>query len=644
MNRNQVQKKAQNDMPDQPGSRWFATLAGRLPFDLPGYDGRFVGGNGQSRTLYLGSEADHVLPACAVRADCSLIFDGALFNHGELRDELGEFPTPAGNDAELVLAGYARWGEDFLSRLRGRFAVIIWDSKRETLLGVRDPLGSHPLFYADGRDELLFSPSIEILLRQSAVSSALNRPALVDHLLDRYPKLEETCYEAVKRVPPGHVLRIRHGDRKVFRYWDPAPNGEVKWLTADDIEQFDHLLDRAVSRCLQFGPAGVFLSGGLDSVSVAAVTAAQCSAEGLRKPWALSLIFPDPLSNEEVVQRGVAAQLELPQVVKPFFEATGPQGLLGPALALSNSLSAPLMNTWLPAYYELALEGKRRGCQTILTGGGGDEWLTVSPFLAADLLRDFDLAGVYRLWHNYRRSFRRSSLTLAWSLLWRFGAKPLLLPRVHKFVEETAPWALRLRHRLSFQPAPWISPDWLAPDPALRLEFEHRREEEHANQGQTSESFYIRDIRPALEHAVVSWEQEEVFEVYQRLGMRMLQPYWDADLIDMLYRTPPFLLMQDGRSKGLVRGSVARRFPSLGFERQRKVEATSFYSSLIYRDASVFWQQFGGARTLAELGIIDKQILSPMIERLLAGRQEGANAHRVWSVLNLESWTRSHVS
>jgi hypothetical protein len=102
--------------------------------------------------------------------------------------------------------------------------------------------------------------------------------------------------------------------------------------------------------------------------------------------------------------------------------------------------------------------------------------------------------------------------------------------------------------------------------------------------------------------------------------------------------------MQDGRSKGLVRGSVARRFPALGFDRQRKVEATSFYASLIYKDAARLWKQFGGARTLGELGIIDEQVLNPLIERLLTGRQEGANAHRVWSILNLESWARAHVS
>src|SRR4030095_13739149 len=113
--------------------------------------------------------------------------------------------------------------------------------------------------------------------------------------------------------------------------------------------------------------------------------------------------FPDPLSNEEVVQRGVAAQLGLPQVVKPFFEATGTEGLLGPALTLSSSLSCPLMNTWLPAYYQLALEGKKRGCQAILTGGGGDEWLGLSPLLAADLLRGFYFPRLFKFLRRIAR-------------------------------------------------------------------------------------------------------------------------------------------------------------------------------------------------------------------------------------------------
>src|SRR5437899_4262224 len=201
-----------------------------------------------------------------------------------------------------------------------------------------------------------------------------------------------------------------------------------------------------------------------------------------------------------------------------------------------------------------------------------------------------------------RRSLKRSSLQILWRLLWDFGAAPHVVPPVHRLVKGSVPWALKLRHRLS-RPL-WVPPKWLAPDGALRREMDQRREEEEANKQQASSSFYINMMRTALEHPVVSWELEEMFEVYRRAGVRVLQPFWDADLVDMLYRTPPLQLIHDGRNKGLVRASLARRFPNLGFERQRKMEATSFYSSLIYQDAAKIWRQLAGTQTLGELGII----------------------------------------
>lgn len=648
MNSNQVLAEARPTTFRQPDPRWLASLQSSAPAEHAGYGRWQAVGDARSRSLYLNGETGCVLPISAQGPGVAVVLDGNLYNRLALLDELDD-DRHAGqlahlDDAQVILAGYQRWGEALLQRLRGAFALLIWDSANEVLLCLRDPLGSYPMFYADDRQGVLVSTSIKMLIGQPQISAALNRASLVDHLLDRYPRLDETSYEAIRRVPPGHVLRVTRDGRNSYRYWDPAPDGEVKWRAPEEVERFDELLDQAVNRCLSVGPAGIFLSGGLDSVSVAAVAVERCRADGLPTPWALSLDFPDPLANEELVQRGVAAQLGLPHVVKPFFDATGVEGLLGPALALSSTLSAPLMNTWLPAYYQLALEGRRRGCRGILTGGGGDEWLTVSPYLAADLIRSGDVAGLYRLWQTMRHSFKRSSFALGRSLLWTFGAQPLLLPPVHRFFKQFAPWALKLRHRVSPWPAPWVPPAWLAPDGELSKEFDRRRAEEHIDRKQPSESIYLREIRPALDHAVISWEAEELFEVYQKAGVRMLHPYWDPDIVDMLYRTPPFQLLKDGFNKSLVRETVARRFPQLGFERQRKVEATTFYASQIYKSASEIWRQSEGARTLADLGIIDKRKLTPVIERLLKGHQEGRKAHRVWTVLNLEAWARAHVS
>jgi asparagine synthetase B (glutamine-hydrolysing) len=482
---------------------------------------------------------------------------------------------------------------------------------------------------------LLVSPSIDVLIRQPQVSAELNRAALADFFLDRFPKLEETFFGAVKRVPPGHVLRVERDSTRTARYWDPSPNGKVQWLTPEEVERFDELLDQAVSRCLGFGKAGIFLSGGLDSVSVAAVVAQSIKAENHPQPWALSLIFPEP-DTEETIQRGVAMQLGLSQVLKPFFEAIGGNELLSPALELSRALPAPLLNTWWPAYYGLAREGEERGCRVILTGNGGDEWLTLTPKLAADLWRSFDVASVYRLWRALQRSYRRPSLALLRGVLWTFGAGPVLVPLAHRLVKRIAPWALDARRRIFAPP-----PKWLAPDPDLRRELEFRWNERRTPERQPSGSFYIDELKTGLDHSLVSWEMEELFNFGERMGMRILHPFWDADLVDLLYRTPPFQLLQDGRTKGLVRASLARRFPDLGFKQQRKLEATNFYSSLVYQEGRECLQRLGGARTLARLGILDEKAVGCLFERLLARRKLG-DAHRAWSFLNLESWARAH--
>ena len=111
---------------------------------------------------------------------------GSLFNQEDLRDELGDFlPCRLLMKQNLFSEAYLHWGEDLLRRLRGSFALIIWDGAREVFaFSLRDPQGSHPLFYAQSRNDLLLSPSIEELLRQPHVSSTLNRAALVDHFLD----------------------------------------------------------------------------------------------------------------------------------------------------------------------------------------------------------------------------------------------------------------------------------------------------------------------------------------------------------------------------------------------------------------------------------------------------------------------------
>jgi asparagine synthase (glutamine-hydrolysing) len=459
--------------------------------------------------------------------------------------------------------------------------------------------------------------------------------------------MEDTYYASVKRVPPGHALRVDRTARKVIRHWDPGPPEEpIRWISEDDVEQFEGLLDQAVERCLAWGPTAMYLSGGLDSATVVAVAADRAAQDGLPPPLALSLIFPDPDCNEEVIQRGVAQVLGLPQVLAPFDEAVGPAGLIPAALEISRTWPFPLFNVWFPAYRHLALEAKRQGRRSILTGSGGDEWLTISPFLAADLVRGADVRGFYALWQNLRRSYPVGGARLAHHLLWRYGVRPLLLERFG---------ALSLREGLAgLLPLAWGSggaawpargpsmPAWLAPDAALREDVRSQVLAHLAAQRRV-QGFYLRDGRRLLDQPVLAEFKEDTFEAGRRSGILQLHPFWDADLVDFLYRIPPKLLVRQGTSKGLVRGMLASRFPELGFARQRKGTAERFAASLSLKDGARAWDRLGGAPALADLGIVEPRALGRAMDETLA-HHRFRNAHLVWDVLHLEAWLQAHQS
>ncbi len=622
---------------------WIASFGESSPSRIdeiafPNVDGSYTAAMGgeRNRTLRLVGDSGSLPSTGAAAAACRAIFDGVLYNRNELQGELGN-PSGDISDAELILRAYLHWGEDFLHRIKGIFALIIHDSRTDTLLCVRDPLGIYPLFYARTDRELLLSTSIEALVRHPQIPATLNRAALADHLAHQWPDIEETYFANIFRVPSGHAMRLHNGNRQVYRYWNPAPPGKpVDWIREDEVERFDQVLDQAINRYLSLGPAGIYLSGGLDSVSVAAVAAKSSRDRGLPAPWALSLEFPADDINEAAVQRQVASDLELSQLLIPFWDAVGERGLILSALEVSRAYPAPLLNTWLPAYLHLGLEGRTRGCRVILTGSGGDEWLGVTPLLAADLMRGLDVHGLYQLWKNMQRSYPLPQLAMLRNLLWTSGVRPLVAGAAER-VAPRAMHARRLRHLKRSRPR------WLAPESTLRRELDQRAEQSLNFDGEPqTEEFYLRELRRGLDHALPAVEKEEYFETGRRLGVRLLHPYLDADVVDLLYRIPPKLLNRGGRSKGLVRQSLARRFPQLGFERQKKMLAHSFFDSIVWKEGMPAWRSLGGTPALAELGIVEPTLLKREIEGILEERRM-RHGFRIWEVLNLESWVRARL-
>jgi asparagine synthase (glutamine-hydrolysing) len=587
----------------------------------------------------------HWSPSLADTPACRIIFDGVLHNRAELRALLGDRAPREAGDAELVGHAYQRWGADALPRLKGAFALLIEDGARDQLVCARDPLGMHPLFYAETPRALLLSPSVDTLLAHPDVSTEIDRACLVDRLTKHWLERDATCFTSVKRVPPGHILRVGVDDRHVFRYWSPVPPGRpFEWMPdADARERFPVLLEQAVDRCLASGPAGVYLSGGLDSATVTMVTADLCRRRGRAGPWALSLLFPVLGPREVDAQRGVATALGLPHIRLPVDEAAGPGGTLAAALEMVRTTPAPLSLIWRPALVGLALHGQAQGCGVILSGDGADEWLWENPLLAADFARSLDVAALYRLGRSYVGSYHFSRRHVL-RLLWRHGARNAVrdawrLPAIRLGAGRLIPRHWRFPSSISVDIPPWV-----APDPTLRTLLARRLEARYSSAMSAArvDSYYLQDTRARLDRPEHSFLQEEGFLLGRRIGIPTRQPFWDADLIDFLVRVHPRVRSEGGLAKALVRSTLVRRFPHLGFARQRKSWLGAASLAVIAGQAANARRAMGTVRALVELGVVNPDAVEHLMDDALDGTRPPAHLGLVWDILNLEAWARAH--
>ena len=175
-------------------------------------------------------------------------------------------------DAELVLRAYLAWGEDCLVHLLGDFAFVIWDASRQHLFAARDHFGVKPLFYAKLHNALLISNTLDCLRQDPEISDRLDDLAIADFLLfDGIQEPGATAFADIRRLPSAHVLTSAVGKVSIRRYWQLSVSEPLRYRRKSDyVERFCELLDVAVADRLRAENAGVLMSGGLDSTTVAA--------------------------------------------------------------------------------------------------------------------------------------------------------------------------------------------------------------------------------------------------------------------------------------------------------------------------------------------------------------------------------------
>lgn len=301
-----------------------------------------------------------------------IVYNGEVFNHPSLKAELEQagvaFRTRC--DTETVLHLYERLGGAAVERLRGMFAIAIWDEARRELFLARDRFGVKPLYYHLADDgTLFFASEIKALLAAGAVAPRLNVGALPDFLANHATSGDETLFAGIRRLAPGHTLRWRDGAIELRRYWDLADvaEGTATGTPAQLVDEYHERLREAVRlRLMSDVPLGVFLSGGIDSAAITALMAGMVD----ERVNSFSVAFAEREANELSYARLVAERYRTHHrevVVSPadFFGAV-PKLVWHEDEPMAHPSSVPLHFV-----SKLAAEHVK----VVLTGEGSDEML-----------------------------------------------------------------------------------------------------------------------------------------------------------------------------------------------------------------------------------------------------------------------------
>ena len=206
--------------------------------------------------------------------------NGELYNFREVREALAarghRFHTDS--DTEVIPHAYEEWGSAFVERLRGMFAIALWDAGRERLILARDRLGKKPLAYAVTAEGVAFASELQALLTLP-LDRAVDAEALRGYLAFGYIDAPRTAFRAVRKVRPGTLLEIAGGVVTERVYWRPTFAPKLAVSEDEALERLRATLTEAVRiRLISDVPLGVFLSGGLDSSTIVALMAQESSA------------------------------------------------------------------------------------------------------------------------------------------------------------------------------------------------------------------------------------------------------------------------------------------------------------------------------------------------------------------------------
>ena len=545
----------------------------------------------------------------------TLVFNGAIYNHRELREELESagwvFATRC--DTEVLLAALVTWGPSSLVRLRGMFAFALWDSKEGSLFAGRDPFGIKPLYYSEAAGTLTVASEVGALLQGLEAGPQIDPVAIADYLAWLAVPAPRTIYKGILSLSAGECLTFKAGRLELRRWWtfkSIAPQRAAANRPEFIRELRSHLEETIAAHVLSDVPVGAFLSGGLDSAVVAGLMS-RVSSNALKT---FSIGFEEDGFSEADYAEDSARHFGAVHHTRIL---TGDEVArdLDSILGSYDQPSGDGVNTYYAS--QAAREG---GVKVALSGLGGDELFGGYP----SFRQVPALTRVLRSWVRLPGPLRNAIL----AGLSRGGVRARKLSDILRSARDPHGVAALQRRVFSVgRQRSMLSPDIMA------------------NLGD-SEPFhpalgYLREEIPANDpfSLVSAWElgtymsdvllrDSDMMSMRHSIELRV--PFIDAPLIEWLWSQPSEFKVDAKHPKSVLAEATADILPP-GMARRTKRGFTLPFPVWMRRELRPFLDEIFSERTIGRSGLFSTGPIRSLWNEF-AGAGEDREWSRVWSL------------
>lgn len=580
---------------------------------MSGFDAGLAERSAGGVSLSLGDRSPHRdatdQPLC--------LLAGTLLNRAEISTALA--PGEPGLE-RLLERAYLRWGVEMVARMRGNFALLVHDPRRGRLALACDQLGVGALFFHFDGSRLRFATEVGELIGCLPTRPAPDATALVRWLADTCAPEGRTLYEGVRRLGAGTLLTLDRSGIEVRRYWAPRFDGTASLSRPEAARAARAELAAAVRRHVPDAtPAGVLLSGGLDSSSVAAL--AREAANG-SAPRGYSAVFPDHPSIDEssLIDDAVTAL----GMTASRVEVRGGSMLQGGLEYMRRwevPLPAPNHFLWQPLLQRAADEGT----ELMLDGEGGDELWRFSPYLLADRLRTGRAFSAASLAREMLGVDQYSHRTLQ-PYLRLYGVKGAIPPGLHA--------ALRRLH-----PSERYAPSWFT-ERSARILADARDPWSWKRLDGPRWWAFMADLLTGVR------ERLGVPDYLRRraamAGLASAHPLIDLDLVEFALSLPPTLAIDPQLERPVLRDATEGLIPdSIRLRKQKSYFTALFHDCLAVRDLGLIRELLGGKAEVFAY-VRPEAVEHELLADPPAGKGRGAAwPWSIWRLVTAECWLRA---